>query len=158
MCRIFELLLNIYLFSSSCLCSVGCLSFVRWKKNQNKYYIIFRKFATLEVYGNEKGMQEVKNFMIFWQFKFRWILQKGVLFVRFYWYFRKTLNPLYELSIEENVEHTWMEASIRSRGFWIHSSHRFSLEPVLEVAAELASEVAEDWAAKLEIAPKGPEK
>jgi hypothetical protein len=49
-----------------------------------------------------------------------------------------------------------MEASIRSRGFWIHSSHRFSLEPVLEVAAELASEVAEDWAAKLEIAPKGP--
>ena len=62
------------------------------------------------------------------------------------------------LSIEENVKHTWMEASIRSRGFWIHSSHRFSLEPVLEVAAELASEVAEDWAAKLEIAPKGPEK
>ena len=49
-----------------------------------------------------------------------------------------------------------MEASIRSRGFWIHSSHRFSLEPVLDVAAELASEVADDCAAKLVIAPKGP--
>ena len=49
-----------------------------------------------------------------------------------------------------------MDASIRSRGFWIHSSHRFSLEPVLDVAAELASEVADDCAAKLEIAPKGP--
>ena len=83
--------------------------------------------------------------------------KREYFFFRFYWYFRKTLNPLYELSIEENVEHTWIEASIRSRGFWIHSSHRFSLEPVLEVAAELASEVAEDWAAKLEIAPKGPE-
>ena len=73
--------------------------------------------------------------------------------------FQKDFEPIvWILSIEENVEHTWMEASIRSRGFWIHSSHRFSLEPVLEVAAELASEVAEDWAAKLEIAPKGPEK
>ena len=32
MCRIFEILLNIYLFSSSCLGPVGCLSFVHWKK------------------------------------------------------------------------------------------------------------------------------
>ena len=37
----FRILRNIYLFSSSCLCPVGCLSFVRWKKNQNKYYVIF---------------------------------------------------------------------------------------------------------------------
>ena len=28
------------------------------------------KCLFLEVYGNEKGMQEVKNFTIFWQFKF----------------------------------------------------------------------------------------
>ena len=28
----FGILHNIYLFSSSCLCPVGCLSFVRWKK------------------------------------------------------------------------------------------------------------------------------
>ena len=31
---------------------------------------------------------------------------------------------------------------MRSRGFWMHSSHRFSLDPVREVAAELASESA----------------
>ena len=47
-----------------------------------------------------------------------------------------------------------MEASMRSRGFWIHSSQRFSLDPVLEVAVELASEVA--VVAKVETAPKGP--
>ena len=51
---------------------------------------------------------------------------------------------------------TWMEASMRSSGFCIHSSQRFSREAVLEVAAELASEAAEAGAAKLEIAPKGP--
>ena len=33
-CRIFEILRNIYLFSSSCLGPVGCLSFVRWKKSK----------------------------------------------------------------------------------------------------------------------------
>ena len=43
---------------------------------------------------------------------------------------------------------------MRSRGFWIHSSQRFSLDPVLEVAVELASEVA--VVAKVETAPKGP--
>ena len=45
MCRIFEILRNIYLFSSSCLCPVGCLSFV----HQNKYYVIFRKFDTYQI-------------------------------------------------------------------------------------------------------------
>ena len=45
-CRI---LCDIYLLSSSCLCPVGCLSFVRWKKNQNKYYVIFRKFNTYQI-------------------------------------------------------------------------------------------------------------
>ena len=43
----------------------------------------------------------------------------------------------------------------------MHSSQRFSLDPVLEVAVELASEVAtpaavDVGAAKLETAPKGP--
>ncbi len=32
---------------------------------------------------------------------------------------------------------TWMEASIRSRGFWMHSSQRFSRDPVLELFWEL---------------------
>ena len=40
--RIFKILRNIYLFSNSCLCPVGCLSFVSWKKK----YVIFRKFDT----------------------------------------------------------------------------------------------------------------
>ena len=38
----------------------------------------------------------------------------------------------------------------------MHSSQRFSLEPVLEVAVELASSVAD--VAKVETAPSGPEK
>ena len=54
--------------------------------------------------------------------------------------------------IENDI--TWMEASMRSRGFWMHSSQRFSLEPVLEVAVELASSVADG--AKVETAPSGP--
>ena len=33
---------------------------------------------------------------------------------------------------------TWMEASIRSRGFWMHSSQRFSRDPTLELTQELA--------------------
>ena len=49
MCRNFEILRNIYLFSSSCLCPVDCLSFVSWKKSQNKYYVIFRKFNTYQI-------------------------------------------------------------------------------------------------------------
>ena len=44
---------------------------------------------------------------------------------------------------------------MRSRGFCIHSSHRFSLEPVLEVAVELASSVVAVLT-KVETAPKGP--
>ena len=44
----------------------------------------------------------------------------------------------------------------------MHSSQRFSLDPVLEVAVELASEVATPTAVdvgadKVETAPKGPE-
>ena len=52
--------------------------------------------ATLEVYtyDNEKGMQEVKNFMIFWQFKFRWILQKRVLFFQILLIFQKNFEPI----------------------------------------------------------------
>ena len=34
----FRILGNVNLFSSSCLCPVGCLSFAHWKK---KYYVIF---------------------------------------------------------------------------------------------------------------------
>ena len=33
-----QILHNIYLFSSSCLCPVGCLSFVLWKKNRNRLH------------------------------------------------------------------------------------------------------------------------
>ena len=42
--RNLEILRNICLFSSSCLCPLGCLSFVRWKKIKIKYYVIFRDF------------------------------------------------------------------------------------------------------------------
>ena len=58
---------------------------------------------------------------------------------------------------------------MRSNGFWMQSSHRFSLDPVLDVAAELTSEAADGalppplapevvvvGLAKLEIAPRGP--
>ena len=38
----FWILRNIYLFLSSCLCPVGCPSFVGWKKNQNEYYVILK--------------------------------------------------------------------------------------------------------------------
>ena len=54
-----------------------------------------------------------------------------------------TSNPIENWAgLTQRALLTWIEASMRSRGFWMHSSHRFSLEAVREVAAELASEVA----------------
>ena len=46
-CRIFKIFCNVYLFSSSCISPVGCISFVRWKKNQNQYYVLFRNVDNL---------------------------------------------------------------------------------------------------------------
>ena len=57
-CRIFEILRNIYLFSSSWLCPVGCRSFVRWKKYKNEYYVIFRQFNTL---ANQLMMRYIRH-------------------------------------------------------------------------------------------------
>ncbi len=43
------------------------------------------------------------------------------------------------MSRENNkIELTWIDASMRSSGFWMHSSQRFSLDPVLEFPCELA--------------------
>ena len=48
MCRIFEILRNIYSFSSGCLCPVGCLSFVRRKKKLCNIPKI-RNFVTYQI-------------------------------------------------------------------------------------------------------------
>ena len=42
--RNLKILPNICLFSSSCLCPLVCLNFVRWKKIKIKYYVIFWDF------------------------------------------------------------------------------------------------------------------
>ena len=44
--RIFKILCNVYLFSSSRLCPIDCLSFVHWKMNQNKILRNISKFLT----------------------------------------------------------------------------------------------------------------
>ena len=62
----FEILHNIYLFSSSCLCPVGCLSFVSWKMNQNRYYVIIRNFD---------------NYTLANQLMMRYIWHKGSFFL-----------------------------------------------------------------------------
>ena len=41
--------LNIYLFSSSCLCLLAVSVLYVEKKNQNKYYVIFLKFYTSQI-------------------------------------------------------------------------------------------------------------
>ena len=50
-CSNFQILRNIYLFPSSCLCPVGCLSFVSWKKSKKILRNIskIQKFDTYQI-------------------------------------------------------------------------------------------------------------
>ena len=47
---IFEILCNIYLFSSSCLCPVCCLSFVIWKKKTRNSLFEYSKVCNFVTY------------------------------------------------------------------------------------------------------------
>ena len=50
-----------------------------------------------------------------------------------------------------------MEASMRSRGFWMHSSQRFSRDPACELPRLPAADAADEAAGPVGL-PRGPER